>query len=121
MQATKVGDETALSQIIRLVDDATSSKAPIAKMADKVAGVFVPIVIGIALVAAIVWMICGATFEFALTIAVSVLVVSCPCALGLATPTAIMVGTGRGATNGILIKSAEALETAPLRTNRCHG
>lgn len=112
MQATKVGDETALSQIIRLVDDATSSKAPIAKMADKVAGVFVPIVIGIALVAAIVWMICGATFEFALTIAVSVLVVSCPCALGLATPTAIMVGTGRGATNGILIKSAEALETA---------
>ena len=112
MQATKVGDETALAQIIRLVDDATSSKAPIAKLADKVAGIFVPIVIGIALVSAIVWLICGATFEFALTIAVSVLVVSCPCALGLATPTAIMVGTGRGATNGILIKSAEALETA---------
>ena len=111
MQATRVGEETALSQIIRLVDDATSSKAPIAKMADKVAGVFVPIVIGIALVAAVVWLICGATFEFALTIAVSVLVVSCPCALGLATPTAIMVGTGRGAANGILIKSAEALET----------
>ncbi len=112
MEATKVGDETALAQIIRLVDEATSSKAPIAKLADKVAGVFVPIVIAIALVAAIVWLICGATFEFALTIAVSVLVVSCPCALGLATPTAIMVGTGRGACNGILIKSAEALETA---------
>ena len=104
MQATKVGDETALAQIIRLVDEATSSKAPIAKLADKVAGVFVPIVIGIALVSAIVWLLCGATFEFALTIAVAVLVVSCPCALGLATPTAIMVGTGRGATNGILIK-----------------
>ncbi len=112
MEATKVGDETALAQIIRLVDDATSSKAPIAKLADKVAGVFVPIVITIAIISAIVWMICGASFEFALTIAVSVLVVSCPCALGLATPTAIMVGTGRGATNGILIKSAEALETA---------
>ena len=112
MRADKVGDETALSQIIRLVDEATSSKAPIAKLADKVAGVFVPIVIGIALLAMVVWLICGATFEFALTIAVSVLVVSCPCALGLATPTAIMVGTGRGASNGILIKSAEALETA---------
>ncbi len=112
MQATRVGDETALAQIIRLVDDATSSKAPIAKLADKVAGIFVPIVIGIAIIAAIAWLIYGETFEFALTIAVSVLVVSCPCALGLATPTAIMVGTGRGATNGILIKSAEALETA---------
>lgn len=112
MRDDKVGDETALSQIIRLVDEATSSKAPIAKLADKVAGVFVPIVIGIALLAMVVWLICGATFEFALTIAVSVLVVSCPCALGLATPTAIMVGTGRGASNGILIKSAEALETA---------
>lgn len=112
MRADKVGEETALAQIIRLVDEATSSKAPIAKLADKVAGVFVPIVIGIALLAAIVWLICGATFEFALTIAVSVLVVSCPCALGLATPTAIMVGTGRGAANGILFKSAEALETA---------
>ena len=112
MQATKVGEETALAQIIRLVDEATSSKAPIAKLADKVAGVFVPIVIVIAIISAVVWMICGATFEFALTIAVSVLVVSCPCALGLATPTAIMVGTGRGAAGGILIKSAEALETA---------
>ncbi len=112
MRADKVGDETTLSQIIRLVDEANSSKAPIAKMADKVAGVFVPVVIGVALVAAVVWLLCGATFEFALSIAVSVLVVSCPCALGLATPTAIMVGTGRGASNGILIKSAEALETA---------
>lgn len=112
MRADKVGDETALSQIIRLVDEATSSKAPIAKLADKVAGIFVPIVIGIALLAMVVWLICGATFEFAMTIAVSVLVVSCPCALGLATPTAIMVGTGRGTSNGILIKSAEALETA---------
>ena len=112
MRADKVGDETALSQIIKLVDEATSSKAPIAKLADKVAGIFVPIVIGIALLAMVVWLICGATFEFAMTIAVSILVVSCPCALGLATPTAIMVGTGRGASNGILIKSAEALETA---------
>ena len=112
MRADKVGDETALSQIIKLVDEATSSKAPIAKLADKVAGIFVPIVIGIALLAMVVWLICDATFEFAITIAVSVLVVSCPCALGLATPTAIMVGTGRGASNGILIKSAEALETA---------
>lgn len=112
MRADKVGDETALSQIIKLVGEATSSKAPIAKLADKVAGIFVPIVIGIALLAMVVWLICGATFEFAMTIAVSVLVVSCPCALGLATPTAIMVGTGRGASNGILIKSAEALETA---------
>jgi hypothetical protein len=112
MRADKVGDETALSQIIKLVDEATSSKAPIAKLADKVAGIFVPIVIGIALLAMVVWLICGANFEFAMTIAVSILVVSCPCALGLATPTAIMVGTGRGASNGILIKSAEALETA---------
>ena len=112
MRADKVGEDTTLSQIIRLVDEATSSKAPIAKLADRVAGVFVPVVISIALVALVVWMLCGATFEFAMTIAVSVLVVSCPCALGLATPTAIMVGTGRGASAGILIKSAEALETA---------
>lgn len=112
MQATKVGEETALAQIIRLVDEATSSKAPIAQLADKVAGVFVPVVITIAVVSAIVWMLTGATFEFALSIGTSVLVVSCPCALGLATPTAIMVGTGRGAANGILIKSPEALEMA---------
>ncbi|WP_274608167.1 heavy metal translocating P-type ATPase [Bifidobacterium phasiani] len=112
MRADKVGDDTALAQIIRLVDEATSSKAPIAKLADKVAGVFVPVVIAIAVIAAVVWLLVGQSVEFALTIAVSVLVVSCPCALGLATPTAIMVGTGRGAANGILIKSAEALETA---------
>jgi len=112
MQATKVGDDTALAQIIRLVDEATSSKAPIAKLADKVSGVFVPIVIGIALVAMSIWLIAGYGLEFALSIGISVLVISCPCALGLATPTAIMVGTGKGASNGILIKSAEALETA---------
>lgn len=112
MQATRVGDETTLSQIVRLVDEATSSKAPIARMADKVAGIFVPTVIGIALLAFIVWMLKGESFEFSLSIAISVLVISCPCALGLATPTAIMVGTGKGASNGILIKSAEALETA---------
>jgi len=112
MQATKVGDDTALSQIIRLVDEATSSKAPIAKLADKVSGVFVPIVIGIALISTVAWLIAGYGLEFALSIGISVLVISCPCALGLATPTAIMVGTGRGAANGILIKSAEALETA---------
>lgn len=112
MRADKVGEDTALAQIIRLVDDATGSKAPIAKLADKVAGVFVPIVITIALLSAIVWLALGSSFEFSLTVAVSVLVVSCPCALGLATPTAIMVGTGQGARNGILIKSAEALEIA---------
>jgi heavy metal translocating P-type ATPase len=112
MQATKVGDDTTLSQIVRLVDEATSSKAPIAKMADKVSGVFVPVVISIALIAVVVWLLLGYGFEFALSIGISILVISCPCALGLATPTAIMVGTGKGATNGILIKSAEALETA---------
>ena len=112
MQATKVGDDTTLAQIIRLVDEATSSKAPIAKLADKVSGVFVPIVIGIALFSTIAWLIAGYGLEFALSIGISVLVISCPCALGLATPTAIMVGTGKGAASGILIKSAEALETA---------
>ena len=112
MQATKVGDDTTLAQIVRLVDDATSSKAPIAKLADKVSGVFVPVVITIALAAMVVWLLAGYGLEFALSIGISVLVISCPCALGLATPTAIMVGTGKGATNGILIKSAEALETA---------
>ena len=112
MQATKVGDDTTLSQIVRLVDEATSSKAPIAKLADKVSGVFVPVVISIALIAVIVWLLLGYGFEFALSIGISILVISCPCALGLATPTAIMVGTGKGASNGILIKSAEALETA---------
>ena len=110
MEATAVGEHTTLSKIIQLVDDATSSKAPIAKLADKVSGVFVPVVITIALLAAILWLLAGQSFEFALSVAISVLVISCPCALGLATPTAIMVGTGRGAANGILIKSAEALE-----------
>lgn len=112
MEATKVGNETALAQIIKLVDEATGSKAPIAKLADKVSGIFVPVVISIAIVATAVWLFVGQSVEFALSIGISVLVVSCPCALGLATPTAIMVGTGRGASNGILIKSAEALETA---------
>ena len=112
MQATKVGDDTALSQIVRLVDEATSSKAPIAKLADKVSGVFVPVVIAIAAASAIGWLIAGYSVEFALSIGIAVLVISCPCALGLATPTAIMVGTGRGAANGILFKSAQALETA---------
>ena len=111
MRATKVGDDTTLSQIVRLVDEATSSKAPIAKLADKVSGVFVPVVITIAVIATAVWLLTGHSVEFSLSIGISVLVISCPCALGLATPTAIMVGTGRGAVNGILIKSAEALET----------
>ena len=111
MRATKVGDDTALSQIVRLVDEATSSKASIAKLADKVSGVFVPVVITIAVIATAAWLLTGHSVEFALSIGISVLVISCPCALGLATPTAIMVGTGRGAVNGILIKSAEALET----------
>jgi Cu2+-exporting ATPase len=112
MEATRVGDETALAQIIHLVDDATSSKAPIERMADKVAGVFVPVVIGIAVVTLAVWLLVGGGFENALKHAITVLVISCPCALGLATPTAVMVGTGRGASHGILIKSAETLETA---------
>ena len=110
MRVVRTGDETTLSGIIRLVDEATSSKAPIAKLADKVSGVFVPIVITIAVVSAVAWLLAGESVEFALSIAISVLVISCPCALGLATPTAIMVGTGRGATNGVLIKSAESLE-----------
>lgn len=112
IEATNVGDETTLSQIVKLVDDATSSKAPIAKLADKISGVFVPAVICIALVTFVAWLALGMTFEFALSMGISVLVISCPCTLGLATPTAIMVGTGRGASNGILIKSADALETA---------
>lgn len=112
MEATAIGADTALAKIIALVDEATSSKAPIAKLADKVSGYFVPAVIGIAVLAAVVWLALGASWHFALTIAISVLVISCPCALGLATPTAIMVGMGRGAKSGILIKSATALETA---------
>ena len=109
-RASKVGEDTTLSQIIRLVDEASNSKAPIARLADKVSGVFVPVVIGIAIVTGIVWLIAGMGFEFALSNAISVLVISCPCALGLATPVAIMVGTGKAAEMGILIKSAEALE-----------
>lgn len=112
MRAERVGEETVLAGIIRLVDEATSSKAPIEKMADKISGVFVPVVIAIAVVVFAVWLAVGAELSVALTYAISVLVISCPCALGLATPTAIMVGTGRGAANGILVKSAEALETA---------
>lgn len=113
-RAVKVGEDTTLSQIIRLVEEASSSKAPIAKLADRIAGVFVPAVIGIALVTGVVWLIAGKGFEFAMANAIAVLVISCPCALGLATPVAIMVGTGKGAENGILIKSGEALETAHL-------
>ena len=112
MRAERVGEETVLAGIIRLVDEATSSKAPIEKMADKISGVFVPVVIAIAVEVFAVWLAVGAELSVALTYAISVLVISCPCALGLATPTAIMVGTGRGAANGILVKSAEALETA---------
>lgn len=111
-RAVKVGGETAINKIISLVEEASASKAPIAKVADKVAGIFVPAVIVIALIAGATWLISGASVEFAFSIAVSILVISCPCALGLATPVAIMVGTGKGAENGILIKSGEALETA---------
>ena len=111
-KATRVGDDTTLSQIIQLVEEASSSKAPIAKIADKIAGIFVPVVMTIAVVATIVWLLLGYSFEFAMSIGIAVLVISCPCALGLATPVAIMVGTGKGAENGILIKSGEALETA---------
>lgn len=111
-EAQKVGDDTTLAQIIQLVEEAGNSKAPIARLADKISGVFVPIVIGIALLSTIIWLLLGHPFEFALSIGIAVLVISCPCALGLATPVAIMVGTGKGAENGILIKSAEALETA---------
>lgn len=111
-KALKVGNDTTISQIISLVEEAANSKAPISKLADKISGIFVPIVITISLLSAIYWLFMGMSFEFALSIAISVLVISCPCALGLATPVALMVGTGRGAENGILIKSAESLEMA---------
>ena len=111
VRATGVGEDTALARIIRLVDEATSSKAPVARLADRISGVFVPVVILIALATALVWLALGASFETAFTHAVSVLVISCPCALGLATPTAVMVGTGQGALRGILFKNATALET----------
>lgn len=109
-KATKVGEDTTLSQIIKMVSDASATKAPIAKVADKVSGVFVPVVISIAVVTIIVWLLCGATFGNALVRGISVLVISCPCALGLATPVAIMVGNGVGAKNGILFKNATSLE-----------
>ena len=111
-EATEIGKDTVLSQIIKLVEEAQGSKAPISRMADIVAGYFVPIVIGIATVTGIIWFISGSGLTAALTFFISVLVIACPCALGLATPTSIMVGTGKGAENGILIKSGEALETA---------
>ena len=111
-RAEKVGEDTTLSQIIRLVEEAGASKAPIARLADKIAGVFVPVVIGIAFLAAAIWLVSGSGFEFAMSVGIAVLVISCPCALGLATPVAIMVGTGVGAKYGVLIKSGEALQEA---------
>ena len=111
-RATKVGEDTALAQIIKLVEEAQGSRAPIARTADIIAGYFVPIVMAIAVIAGLAWLLSGKPVSFALTIFVSVLVIACPCALGLATPTAIMVGTGKGAEYGILIKGGEALETA---------
>lgn len=114
IQATKVGENTTLSQIIKLVEEASNSKAPISKIADKISGIFVPAVIAIAIITVIVWILAGQSFEFAFTMGIAVLVISCPCALGLATPVAIMVGTGKGAENGILIKSAESLELLHL-------
>ncbi|WP_303685033.1 heavy metal translocating P-type ATPase, partial [Anaerovibrio lipolyticus] len=111
-KASRVGEDTTISQIIRLVDEASASKAPIARMADKIAGIFVPVVIMIACTAGLIWLLMGASVEFVFSIVISILVISCPCALGLATPVAIMVGTGKGAENGILIKSGEALEIA---------
>lgn len=112
MQATKVGEDTTFAKIIALVEEASATKAPIAKLADRIAGIFVPIIMAIALATFLVWIITGASFEFVLSSAITVLVIACPCALGLATPVAIMVGTGKGAENGILIKSGEALEQA---------
>lgn len=111
-KAVKVGEDTTLAQIVRLVEEASSSKAPIARLADKIAGIFVPVVMGIAAITFLVWMFTGGGFEAAMSSAIAVLVISCPCALGLATPVAIMVGTGVGAKNGILIKSGDALQAA---------
>ena len=111
-EATKVGKDTALSQIVKMVEDAQGSKAPIQKIADQVSGIFVPVVVGIALVTFLIWLLTSGDFTKAIVSAVAVLVIACPCALGLATPTAIMVGTGKGAENGILIKGGEHLETA---------
>ncbi len=111
-RATRVGEDTTLSQIIKMVSDAAATKAPIAKVADKVSGIFVPVVIAVALTVMFIWLILGESFSFSLTRAISVLVISCPCALGLATPVAIMVGNGKGAKNGILFKTAASLELA---------
>ena len=111
-EAVRVGEDTTLSQIIRMVSDAAATKAPIAKVADKVSGVFVPAVIGIALLTGVIWLLVGESSGFALARAISVLVISCPCALGLATPVAIMVGNGMGAKNGIMFKTAQSLELA---------
>lgn len=111
MQATKVGADTTLSQIIRLVEEAQGSKAPIAQLADRVSAVFVPIVMGLAVLSGLAWYFFGQEpWMFSLSITISVLVIACPCALGLATPTAIMVGTGKGAENGVLFKSGQAIE-----------
>jgi Cu+-exporting ATPase len=114
MKATRIGNNTMLAQIIKLVQDAQSEKAPIAKIADKISAIFVPVVLSISLIAFIVWLLLGYDFVFAMSIAISILVISCPCALGLATPTAIMVGTGKGAEYGVLIKGGEALELAHM-------
>ena len=111
-EASRVGEDTTLSQIIKMVSDAAATKAPIAKIADKVSGVFVPAVIGIAAVTIVIWLLCGQSIGYALARGISVLVISCPCALGLATPVAIMVGNGMGAKNGILFKTAVSLEEA---------
>ena len=121
IRATRVGQDTTLARIVALVEEASSSKAPISKLADKVSGIFVPAVMAIAVVAGAAWLLAGRSVEDALNACISVLVISCPCALGLATPVAIMVSTGRCAQMGILIKSAEALETAARRRHRRAG
>ena len=111
LEATRVGADTTLSQIVKLMEEASSSKAPISRLADKISGVFVPVVMSIALAAALLWaFVGGQSVQFCLSVGIAVLVISCPCALGLATPVAIMVGTGKAAENGILIKSAQSLE-----------
>ena len=109
-EATRVGEDTALSQIIQMVSDAAATKAPIAKVADRVSGVFVPVVIAIAVITAAAWLVAGQTVGFALARGISVLVISCPCALGLATPVAIMAGSGMGAKSGLLFETAVSLE-----------
>ena len=112
VKATKVGEDTSIANIIKLVDEASNSKAPISKLADKISGVFVPVILAIALVTFIINLIVSKDFQIALNFAITVIVIACPCALGLATPVAIMVGTGKGAENGLLIKNAEILEKA---------